>query len=180
MKKLLQKIFGQTNKIIDLENSNKISEQYIETIEPLKQYAEKIILEKEYKFMYENFIVSTQSNLYLFLEENNGILEALKFNFKIYKYGYPNDEAGLTSNIYGVEIYGISIVSNSEWIKELMINNRSHLRHLDKHYSNYNHYILRFKDVTLEVISQNFEVIKMTKTVLNDIINSELKNINVS
>ena len=62
MKKLLQKIFGQTNKIIDLENSNKISEQHIETIEPLKQYAEKITLEKEYKFMYENFIVSTQSN----------------------------------------------------------------------------------------------------------------------
>ena len=79
-------------------------------LESSNQYAHKITLEKDYKFMYENFIVSTQQNLFLFLEENNGIIEALNFQFKVYKYGYPNNEVGLPSKISGVEIYGISQV----------------------------------------------------------------------
>jgi hypothetical protein len=54
----------------------------------------------------------------LLLEENNGIIEALTFEFLIYKFGYPNDEIGLPSKIPGVEVYGFSQVTNSEWIKE--------------------------------------------------------------
>jgi hypothetical protein len=146
-------------------------------IESSNQYAKEIELEKDYGFMYENFIFSSQRNLYLFLEENNGIIEALKFEFKIYKYGYPNDEVGLPSKILGVEIYGISQVFNSDWIKELMINNRSHSKHSDNFYSNFNHYIVRFKDVTLEVISQNYEIVKITKEEFNIIIDKELEYI---
>ena len=145
--------------------------------ESTNQYAEKIALEKDYDFMYENFIVSSQQNLFLFLEENNGIIETLSFKFKVYKYGYPNDEVEIPSKIPGVEIYGISQVFNSDWIKELIINNRSHSQHSDSFYSNYKHYIVRFKDVTLEVISKNYEIVKLTKEELDEIINKELKYI---
>jgi len=137
------------------------------------QKAKKIELEKEYDFMYESFILSTQRILYLILEENNGIIEALKFEFLIYKFGYPNDEVGLPSKIPGVESYGFSQVENSEWIKELMTNNRSHSRHKDSHYANYKHYIVRFKDVTLEVISENYAVEKMTVEEFNEIVKTE-------
>lgn len=146
-------------------------------LESANQYAQKITLEKDYKFMYENFIVSSQQNLFLFLEENNGIIEALNFRFKVYKYGYPNDEVELPSKISGVEIYGISQVFNSNWIKELMINNRSHPKHSDSSYSNYKHYIVRFKDLTLEVICQNYEIVKITKDELKKIIDKELEYI---
>ena len=146
-------------------------------LESSNQYAEKIILEKDYDFMYENFIFSNQQDLYLFLEENNGIITALSFKFKVYKYGYPNDEVGLPSKIPGIENYGISEVFNSDWITELKTNNRSHPRHSDSFYSIYKHYIVRFKDVTLEVISKNYEIIKLTKEELNGIINKELDNI---
>jgi len=146
-------------------------------LESSNQYAQKITLEKDYKFMYENFIVSSQQTLFLFLEENNETIEALNFRFKVYKYGYPNDEVGLTSKISGVEIYGISQVINSDWIKELMINNRSHSKHSDSFYSNLKHYIIRFKDVTLEVISQNYEIVKITKEELSEIINKQLEYI---
>lgn len=143
-------------------------------LESTNQYAQKITLEKDYHFMYENFIVSSQHNLFLFLEENNGIIEAINFRFKVYKYGYPNDEVELPSKISGVETYGISQVFNSDWIKELMINNRSHPKHSDSFYTNYKHYVVRFKDVTLEVISDKYEIIKMTKEELNEIISREL------
>jgi len=146
-------------------------------LESANQYAQKITLDKDYDFMYENFIVSSQQNLFLFLEENNGIIEALNFKLKVYKYGYPNDEVGLPSKIPGVEIYGISQVFNSEWIKELMTNNRSHPNHSDSFYSNYKHYVVRFKDVTLEVISENYEIVKLTKEELNGIIKTELEYI---
>jgi hypothetical protein len=137
------------------------------------QKAKKIELEKEYDFMYESFILSSQRKLYLLLEENNGIIEALTFEFLIYKFGYPNDEVGLPSKIPGVVSYGFSQVTNSEWVKELMINNRSHSRHSDSHFVNYNHYIVRFKDVTLEVISKNYAAEKMTVEEFNEIVETE-------
>lgn len=146
-------------------------------LESSNQYAKEIELEKDYRFMYENFIFSSQRNLYLFLEENNEVIEALKFEFKIYKYGYPNDEVGLLSKIPDVKIYGISQVFNSDWIKELMISNRSHSKHSDSFYANYKHYVVRFKDVTLEVISQNYEIVKITKEELDEILNKELSYI---
>lgn len=146
-------------------------------LESANQYAQKITLEKEYDFMYENFVVSSQQNLFVFLEENNGIIEALNFEFIVYKYGYPNDEVGLPSKIPGVEIYGISQVFNSIWIEELITNNQSHSKNSNSLYSNYKHYVVRFKDVTLEVISKNYEIVKLTKEGLNEMINKELEYI---
>ncbi|MFN5310421.1 MAG: hypothetical protein ACK5C0_13290 [Candidatus Kapaibacterium sp.] len=145
--------------------------------EPKNQHAKSILLKKEYKFMYENFVFSSQHKLYLFLEENNGIIEALSFDFKVYKYGYPNDEVGLPSKIPGVESYGFSQVYNSEWIEELKINNRSHPQHNDKFYESYKHYVVRFKDVTLEVIANGFEITELTKIDLIELLNNEVENI---
>ncbi|MEN9909476.1 MAG: hypothetical protein RLZZ540_2625 [Bacteroidota bacterium] len=146
-------------------------------LESSKQYAKEIELEKNYSFMYDNFVFSSQQNLYLFLEENNGTIEALKFEFKIYKYGYPNDEVEFSFKIPDVKLYGISEVYNSEWIEELKVNNRDHIRHSDDYYSNYKHYIIRFKDVTLEVVSENYNIIKMSKDELDEILNKELSYI---
>lgn len=56
-----------------------------------------------------------------------------------------------------------------KWVKELKTQNGGHIKHLDAHYSNYKHYIFRFKDVTLEVISENFNIIKMSKKELDEI-----------
>lgn len=145
--------------------------------ESSNQRAKKIELEKEYDFMYENFILSSQSNLYLLLEENDGIIETLKFEFLIYKFGYPNDEIGLPSTIPGVEIYGFSQVENSEWIKEIIINNKRHSKHSDSLFNIYKHYIVRFKDVTLEVISKNYLVEKLKIEEFNEIIKTELSYI---
>ncbi|GAB3716471.1 hypothetical protein [Flavobacterium koreense] len=138
------------------------------------QTASKVILENNYDFMYENFIISSQRTLYLLLENKDGIIDALSFDFKIYKYGYPNDEVDLPSKISNIANYGMSEVFNSKWINELMINNRSHSQHSDSFYSNYKHYVIRFKDVTLEVISQKYEIVKMTKEEINKIITNEI------
>ncbi len=127
--------------------------------------------------MYENFVFSSQQKLYLFLEENNGIIDALSFDFVVYKYGYPNDEVGLPSKIPGVESYGFSQVYNSKWIDELKSNNSSHPQHNDEFYKNYKHYVIRFKDVTLEVIADGFEVTELKKEDLIELLNNEISNI---
>ena len=80
----------------------------------------EIKLKKDYRFMYENFLISGQQELYLMLEENNGIIDLLKFNFKVYKYGYPNDEAMGSHPMakFGLGFYGLFEVLNSPWRSE--------------------------------------------------------------
>ena len=57
----------------------------------------EVVLRKNYRFMYENFVIATQGDLYLLLEKSGGMVDALKFDFSIFKYGSPNDEvAGAT------------------------------------------------------------------------------------
>jgi hypothetical protein len=47
----------------------------------------EVRLSKEYRFMYENFVLATQNDLFLFLERNGEAVDALKFRFSIFKYG---------------------------------------------------------------------------------------------
>ncbi|KAF2509996.1 hypothetical protein EYY60_10780 [Flavobacterium zhairuonense] len=143
-------------------------------VESSNQYAKEIELNSNYNFIHNNFIISSQNDLFLLLEEKNDLIKALNFKFKIYKYGYPNDEIGMTNYITGIELYGFYQVYNSEWIHELKSNNRQHPQHLDIHYSNYKHFVIRFKDVTLEVISENYSDIKMTREELMKIVNKQL------
>jgi hypothetical protein len=136
------------------------------------------ILEKHSRFMYENFIVSSQHELYVLLEEKDGIIDLLCFSsFSIYKYGYPNDEIGHPLQKYGLGFYGFFEVKNSEWINEIEKMNSSHPRHIKGLFSNKKHYVAKFKDVTLEVICKSYELKQMTKTELNKIITEQINYI---
>jgi hypothetical protein len=126
----------------------------------------EISLKKDYAFMYENFIVSSQQKLVLLLEQSENIIDTLQFDFLIYKYGYPNDEVSHHLSKYGLGSYGFFQITNSPWVTEVRDNNRQHHRHTDSSFDNYKHYIARFKDVTVEVISTSIQEIQLTKSEL--------------
>lgn len=137
----------------------------------------KVALKKEYKFMYENFLISSQRELYLLLEESEGIIDIVKFDFLIYKYGYPNDEAMGTHPMakFGLGFYGLFEVLNSPWISEIRDSNRIHPGLNDNIFSDYKHYIAGFKDVTLDVICNKMEELQLNKNQIMEIVNKEIK-----
>lgn len=138
----------------------------------------KVPLSKEYKFMYENFVIATQAELYIMLEESVGIVSALKFDFLIYKYGYPNDEGlGIHPMAkFGLGWYEFYHVKNSIWISQM----REQQPETDYDpFENTVHYIITFKDVTLDVVSRRYEEIKLTKMQIHDLITLELNNLSI-
>ncbi|MFT3796584.1 hypothetical protein [Flavobacterium sp.] len=143
-------------------------------LESPDQHAKPISLEKDYEFMYDNFVISNQQNLFVLLQEKDGVIDALNFEFTVYKYGYPNDEVGLLSKIPGIEYYEFCQVFNSKWVKELMLNNRTHTRHNDSLFINDKHFVIRFKDVTLEVIARKYDEVQLTRKDIDDFMNKEI------
>lgn len=131
-------------------------------------------ISKSYKFMYENFVISTQHYLYLLLRKDEEGIRCIKFASSIYKYGYPNDEVGHPLMEHGLGIYGFYHVENSAWIAEIRDQNRSHHRDSDSLHEGKKHYVARFKDVTLEVIATKYEEICLTQHELFAIIEQEL------
>jgi hypothetical protein len=134
----------------------------------------EISLNKKYKFMYENFVVSTQHHVYLLLEKSGDEIFGLKFNSSVYKYGYPNDEVGHPLSQFGLARYGFYEVRNSPWVLEIRGNNRSHPRDADYLHDGKKHFIIGFKDVTFEVIARAFEETIITPTELALLVESEL------
>lgn len=133
----------------------------------------RINLSKEYAFMYENFIISTQTELYLLLENDEGNIRALKFKTILFKYGYPNDE-GLGVHPmakYGLSFYGFFHVEHSEWIEKLM---ERRPKTSWKFFETHQHYIATFKDVCIDIICRGFEEVTLTK---DDIIALTLKQL---
>ncbi len=126
----------------------------------------EVSLKNDYAFMYENFVVASQQKLYLLLEQNDDIIDALQFVALIYKYGYPNDEVSHPYTKFGLGSYKLFKVDNSPWVTELKENNRQHDRHTDSSFDNYKHYIAKFKDVTVEVICTHMEEVQLTKAQL--------------
>jgi hypothetical protein len=126
----------------------------------------EISLKKHYAFMYENLIVSSQQKLFLLLEQVDDMIDTLEFDFLIYKYGYPNDEVDHPLSKFGLGSYGLFQVHNSPWVEELKDNNRQHARHTDSSFDQYEHYVARFKDVTVEVICTSMKEIQLTKSEL--------------
>ena len=140
----------------------------------------EVKLSKEYKFMYENFIFSTQSTLYLLLEENNSVIDALTFSKSLlHKYGHPNDELEHPLSKYGLGVYGLFEVDNSEWIAEIKRKGMSHPKYFDGLYNNTKHYVARFKDVTLEVLSADYKLMQINKADFINIINKEIDYLKV-
>jgi len=137
----------------------------------------EVRLSKDYAFMYENFIVSSQHKLFLLLEQTDNIIDTLQFDSLIYKYGYPNDEISHPLSKYGLGSYGLFRVDNSPWVTELKNNNRQHHRHSDRSFDNYKHYVAKFKDVTVEVICTKMEEIQLTKAELLSFIDEQICHI---
>ena len=134
----------------------------------------EVRLSKDYAFMYENFIVSSQHKLFLLLEQTDNIIDTLQIDSLIYKYGYPNDEISHPLSKYGLGSYGLFRVDNSPWVTELRNNNRQHHRHSDSSFDNYKHYVAKFKDVTVEVICTKMEEIQLTKSELLSFIDEQI------
>lgn len=134
----------------------------------------EVTLKKEYAFMYENFVISSQHTLYLLLEENNDKIDALKFDTILFKYGYPNDEVSHPLDKFGLGSYGFFEVNNSEWIKEIRNINKSHPRHTDSLFDRDKHYIAKFKDITIEIICTKFEEVVVTKEDLTNFLKEQI------
>lgn len=116
-------------------------------------------LERSYDFMYDVSVFSDQSEVYLFLEHQEGGVHALVFNGTTFKFGAPNDETigGHPLVAYGLGPYDFFEVINSPWIEDLRNANRVHPRHSDALFSGRRHFIATFKDVTFEVVCRGFQ-----------------------
>jgi hypothetical protein len=135
----------------------------------------EVKLNKDYKFMYDNFLISTQWELYLLLEEQDRQVDVLKFDFKVYKFGYPDDEATHPLAKFGLGFYGLFQVLNSPWTKEICKGNRIHPRHEDSMYDDVKHYIARFKDVTLDILCRKMEETQLPKEKIIELVNREIE-----
>lgn len=136
----------------------------------------EIELGKQYRFMYENFVIATQTGIYLLLAKRDDTVDLLYFDSPQLKYGLPNDESrgGHPLWQYGMGVYGFFEVLHSPWIREQMIANRVHDKHTDDLFSKYRHFIVCFKDVMLEVTSRAYEERTMTVTELESLLHKEV------
>lgn len=139
----------------------------------------KVALAKQYRFMYENFVVATQSGIYLLLEKQQDNVDVLYFDAPQMKYGSPNDEARFGHPLwkYGLGFYGFFEVLNSPWIREQMIANRVHDRHADDMFKDERHFIACFKDVMLEVTCRKYEERTMTVAEIETLVKQQLKDL---
>lgn len=139
-----------------------------------KPKVKEVSLQRNYKFMYENFVISTQSKLVLLLEKSENDIHVIEFNSIIFKYGSPNDEVAHPLQKYGLGFYGFFEVENSFWIVELEQQNSQHTYHDSERFKKLKHFIAKFKDTTLEVVSEGFEEKIMTTDEVAHLINEQL------
>lgn len=141
-----------------------------------KPKVSEVKLSREYSFMYENFVLLTQSGAYLVMEKNGESIHALYFNSPYCKYGGPNDEAhgGHPLAKYGLGFYGLFEVENSPWIEEMMIANRVHPRHSDSLFAGRRHYVACFKDVKFESVCREMKEVTLSQAEFDDIFHKEL------
>ncbi len=139
----------------------------------------EVVLKKHYRFMYENFVISTQHDSYLLLDSDGKKINALKFHSSNIKYGGPNDEARGAHPLskYGAMTYGLYEVKNSPWIKEQMEGNRIHPSHSDSMFDGMQHYNACFKDVVFEVTCRSWEEITLTNEEITGLVHNELSQL---
>ena len=136
----------------------------------------EITLSKKCAFMYENFVIATQSGIYLLLEKHDDVVDVLHFDSPQMKYGAPNDEArgGHPLSKHGLGFYGFFEVEHSPWIRERMLANRVHDRHTDSMFDREKHYIACFKDVMLEVTCRSYQEKQMSVPEIEALIKEQL------
>ena len=139
----------------------------------------EVTLSRDYTFMYENFVILTQSAAILLLEKNGDSVHALRFDSPYCRYGGPNDEAHGSHPLakYGLGFYGLFVVEHSPWIHEMMVANRVHPRHTDSMFSGYKHYIACFKDIKFESVCREMKEITLTKSEIDALVNKELRSL---
>lgn len=139
----------------------------------------EVKLGRAYSFMYENFVLLTQQDAYLFLEKNEDAIHVLHFDSPYSKYCGPNDEAhgGHPLAKYGLGFYGLFEVENSPWIEEMIVANRVHPRHSDSLFSGYKHYIACFKDIKFESVCRTMREASLTKSEVDALLAAELRKI---
>ena len=139
----------------------------------------KLDITNEYKFMYENFVIATQSDTYLLLEQKYERIHALKFFGATIRYGSPNDEGRGAHPLtkFSSLLYGCYEVKNSPWIKEQMIGNRQHPNHSDDLFSNKKHFIACFKDVMFEATCRDYELVELSKEKVIELVVSEINEL---
>ena len=146
-----------------------------------KPKVSEVTLSRQYSFMYENFVILTQTGAYLLLEKEGESIHALHFDSPSCKYGGPNDEAHGAHPLtkYGLGVYGLFEVENSPWIEEMMAANRIHPRHSDSLFSGKRHFIACFKDVKFESACRSMKEIILSKSEVNALLDKELLNLEI-
>lgn len=132
----------------------------------------EIDLGDDFRFMYENFIVATQHKLYLVPEQRGENIRCVTFDFLQFQYGYPNDEAPQKCGVSG---YGLFEVHRSPLIASLERQNRSHASHDPSHYNSYRHFVVRFKDVSLDVVSRAYSTEILSSAQFDALLKRELQ-----
>jgi hypothetical protein len=141
---------------------------------------EEIKLKRDYKFMYEGFIISTQHETYLFLDTEAEITYGLKFNPSyIHKFGYPNAEVLGAHELYkfGLPFYSICEVLNSPWIQRLKENNKIHPGHNDNLYKDRRHFIITMEDNTFEIVCKEITEIALNTKEINSLLTKEISKL---
>ncbi|MFH1346546.1 MAG: hypothetical protein ABIL01_35945 [Pseudomonadota bacterium] len=74
--------------------------------------------------------------------------------------GSPNDEGLEGHRLWGrgLSFYSFQEVIHSDWIAELERRNRVHARHSTKLFEGLRHFVMTFKEQTLECVARTFEV----------------------
>ncbi len=139
----------------------------------------EITLSKKYAFMYTNFVIATQHDIYILLERHGDVVDVLHFDSQQMKYGSPNDEArgGHPLSSCGLGFYGLFEVEHSPWITEQMIANRVHPSHSDSVFDGKRHYIACFKDVMLEVTCRSFREKQLSVSDVASLVKQQLDDL---
>lgn len=139
----------------------------------------EVTLSKDYSFMYENFVIATQSAVYLLLKKSGESVYALRFDSPSCRYGGPNDEnhSGHSLAKYGLGIYGVYEVEHSPWIAEMKNANRAHPGHSDSLFDGKRHYIVCFKDVKFESVCREMSEVTLGNDDIDALIRGELDSL---
>lgn len=87
-----------------------------------------------------------------------------RIDFSMLKFGYPNDEAlpGHRYAQWGLAYYNAYEVFGSEWIAEIRAANRVAFPNFDGHFAELRHFIFTFHDTTLEFVSKETPLPRLT------------------
>lgn len=101
------------------------------------------------------YVCADEHNLLLKYNSNDSVVIVSFLGYEIYKFGSPNDEAIAGHPLYekGLQPYAAQKVQNSNWIKEMEIQNSVHHLHKKELFiDGMVHYIFSGQDRTFECI----------------------------